>query len=153
MAARLNPRQEAFAQALAAGKSQAEAYALAGFKPDSANASALAQRPAVMARVAAIQAEQAETARKATELAAERLSIDREWVMRRLVENANRAMQAVAVTDRDGSPSGEYKYDGAVANRALELLGKELGMFIDRSKVDLTAKMSVEQWLDSLPEP
>jgi hypothetical protein len=28
--------------------------------------------------------------------------------------------------------TGEFKYDGAVANRALELIGKELGMFINR---------------------
>jgi hypothetical protein len=62
------------------------------------------------------------------------------------MENANRAMQAVPASE-----GGEYRYDGAVANRALELLGKEIGMFIDRSKVDLTAKMSVEQWLESLP--
>lgn len=61
-------------------------------------------------------------------------------------------MQAAPVTDRDGMPTGEYRYDGSVANRALELLGKELGMFIDRSKVDLSAKMTVEQWLDALPD-
>ena len=147
---RLNSRQEAFAQAVAAGKTQAEAYELAGFKPNSGNASALAQRPEVLARVTAIQAEQAEIAQRATQIAAERLSIDCEWVMSRLVENANRAMQAVAVENRDG-PTGEYRHDGSVANRALELLGKEIGMFVDRSKVDLTAKMSVEEWLESLP--
>jgi hypothetical protein len=30
---------------------------------------------------------------------------------------------------------GEYVYNGSVANKALELLGKELGMFIDRKEV------------------
>ena len=41
----------------------------------------------------------------------------------------------VPVLDRDGKPTGEYRYDGSVANRALELLGKQQGMFIDRHEV------------------
>lgn len=151
MPALSNPRHELFAQELAKGKTATEAYQTAGFKPNRHNGAALARQQHIVTRTGEIQSSEAEIARKATQLAAERLSIGREWVMARLVENANRAMQAEAVV-RDGMPSGEYKYDGSVANRALELLGKEIGMFVDRSKVDLTAKMSVEQWLDSLPE-
>jgi hypothetical protein len=30
---------------------------------------------------------------------------------------------------------GAYVYNGSVANKALELIGKELGMFIDRKEV------------------
>jgi hypothetical protein len=44
-------------------------------------------------------------------------------------------MQHQAILGADGEETGEYRYEGAVANRALELLGKELGMFISRSKV------------------
>ncbi len=54
--------------------------------------------------------------------------------MSRLVENAERALQRVPVTNDDGSVV-EYHYEGSVANRALELLGKELGMFIDRKEI------------------
>jgi hypothetical protein len=36
---------------------------------------------------------------------------------------------------RERKPTGEYRYDGNVANRALELLGKQQGMFIDRHEV------------------
>ena len=32
-------------------------------------------------------------------------------------------------------PTGEYRYEGSVANRALELLGKEQGMFVDRKEI------------------
>ena len=39
--------------------------------------------------------------------------------------NAERALQQRPVLDKDGKETGEYKYDGAVANRALELIGKE----------------------------
>jgi len=66
--------------------------------------------------------------------AVERIGLSKQWVIERLIENANRAMQAVPVCDGDG-PTGEYKYDGAVANKALELLGKEVGMFIDRAEI------------------
>ena len=61
-----------------------------------------------------------------------KLELSAEWVLEKLVENANRAMQAVAVTDSEGAPTGEYKYEGNVANRSLELLGKHLGMFKER---------------------
>jgi hypothetical protein len=56
----------------------------------------------------------------------------------RLVENVERAMQAEPVRrkvgDREEEVPGEYVYNGSVANKALELLGKELGMFIDRKR-------------------
>jgi hypothetical protein len=38
------------------------------------------------------------------------------------------------VRDAKGNPTGEYRYDGSVANRALELIGKELGMFVERKE-------------------
>lgn len=42
------------------------------------------------------------------------------------------------MTDREGNELGEYQYQGNVANRSLELLGKHLGLFID--KVEHTGK-------------
>lgn len=64
----------------------------------------------------------------------EKLDITREWILERLKENAERAMQATQVFDKEGNPTGEYTYQGNVANKALELLGKQQGMF--REKVD-----------------
>jgi hypothetical protein len=51
------------------------------------------------------------------------------------VENVEKAMQAVLVLDNQGEPTGVYKYEGGVANRALELIGKEFGMFVDRKEI------------------
>ena len=68
----------------------------------------------------------------------ERTEIDQDWVIRGLVENCNRAMEAVPVLDAKGEPTGQYTYNGAVANRALELVGRHLGMFIDRSEAHVT---------------
>ncbi len=58
--------------------------------------------------------------------------ISQAWVVERLVANATRAMQAVPVVDRDGNPTGRYNYQGSVANRALELLGKHIGLWAER---------------------
>ena len=58
--------------------------------------------------------------------------VDAAYVLTRLRENVERAMTAEPVRDADGNPTGEYRYEGAVANRALELLGKTLGMFRDK---------------------
>lgn len=55
-----NPRHEKFAQAVVEGKSAAEAYADAGFKPQRQNAARLMSNDDVVARVKELQAEGAE---------------------------------------------------------------------------------------------
>ena len=60
--------------------------------------------------------------------------VDRAWVVRQMVENVNCAMQEVPVLDQDGKPTGVWKYEGHVANRGLELIGKNLGMFSETEK-------------------
>jgi phage terminase small subunit len=132
-----NPRHERFAQELAKGKTADAAYEEVGFKKNRHNASRLAREEHIRTRVAELLAERDEMARNATQKATEALAIDRQWVLGRLVENVQRAMQAAPVKlSEDGEPiNGEWRYEGSVANRALELLGKELGMFIDRKEV------------------
>jgi hypothetical protein len=71
----------------------------------------------------------------------EELAITKEWVLLKLKENAINVLKV-----EGGSP---------VANRALELLGKELGMFIDRAEVTQTnefAGMDLEQMRRELVE-
>ena len=72
----------------------------------------------IRARVSELQDESAQIAK-----------VTKSWVMRKLVENTDRAMQAEEVLDRKGDPTGEYVYQGQAANKALELLGTEIGMF------------------------
>lgn len=130
-----NPRHERFAQELAKGTSASEAYETAGFKPNRHNAATLARHQHILDRLNELLAERERIHGQATAEAIERVALTKQWVLDRLVENANRAMQAVAVRDREDGATGEYRYEGSVANRALELLGKELGMFIDRKEV------------------
>lgn len=55
MPALTNPRHERFAHELAKGKTQADAYEAAGYKPSESNASTLRSNQKVAARVAEIQ--------------------------------------------------------------------------------------------------
>lgn len=118
-----NPKHERFAQELARGKSAIEAYTTAGFSPNRGNATTLKRHQSIVNRIAEIQSRTIEVEQKASEKAAERLSIDRVWVLERLRENALAAAQ-----NGDFGPS----------NRALELIGKEIaGMFVDRKHVEV----------------
>lgn len=71
-----------------------------------------------------------------------RTGITADWVVANLRVVAERCLQAEPVKDNRGQPllaagaDGEmaavYKFDSAGANRALELLGKHLGVFAER---------------------
>jgi hypothetical protein len=65
-------------------------------------------------------------------LAVKMTGLNEVYVMLRLQENIERSMQKEAVTDREGRVI-RYRYAVNAANRAIELLGKELGMFTDHA--------------------
>ena len=102
----------------------------AGYKPDDANAGRLTRNDQVQARLAFLQIEVAKEA-----------VIDAAWVTKRLVENVERSMQTVEVTDAEGKRPGVYTYQGAVANKALELLGRNIGMFKDAPPVQVNVNL------------
>lgn len=104
-----NQRHEEFARGLARGKTIDQAYQDAGFKPNRSNASRLNSNDSIQNRVAELQ-----------ERAATNVVLSREWVLEQLIDNAMKA---------------KLRNDGSVANRALELLGKEIGMFVDRKEI------------------
>jgi phage terminase small subunit len=61
--------------------------------------------------------------------------VSRAWVVEKLVTVVERSPQTEAVMDRNGNETGEYRYDSAGANRALQLLGTEIGMFVERKEI------------------
>lgn len=128
-----NPKHERFAQELAKGKTADEAYVIAGYKKNRGNASTLKQDQSILDRVSDLLSEREVIHAQATADAIKSTALTKEWVIETLKENVARAMQAVEVKRADGEATGEYQYQGSVANRALELLGKELGMFVDRA--------------------
>lgn len=99
----------------------------AGYSPRTAN-----EQGARLLAKASVQVE----IRRLIDERAKRVEVDADFVVRMLVENVQRSMQAVAVVDAEGNPIGEYRYNGAVANKSLELLGRHLGMFTDRQEIE-----------------
>jgi hypothetical protein len=79
-----------------------------------------------------------------TGLRVKKAALNRAWVLDQLLENVQRAMRATAPVNDAGEPCGEYRYEGGVANRALELIGKELGMFKDRISQEVTGGRTLE---------
>jgi aromatic ring hydroxylase len=132
MATIKNARHERFAQALADGKSQIEAHGIAGFKAHRGNASLLAQDKNIVARMTELLAGRESIQAQATARAVEAAGLTKEWIIERLIQNVK-----LAAANEDYSPS----------NQALALLGKELGMFIERREVksDATVRVTDER--------
>lgn len=144
MATLSNARHERFAQEVANGQSGTQAYLTAGYptnaKAAGVSASRLLENPKVKDRIAEILTERESIRQREVTEAVKAASLSKQWVLERLMENADRALQRQPVLDDEGAPIGEYTYNGSVANRALELLGKEVGMFIDRKDVSIDDK-------------
>lgn len=158
-------RQERFAQYIAGGKNQAEAYKLAGYKPNDANASSMRKKEPVAARINELIRARDRAEEKANERAIERAAISKERVLLELAKIgfANMADfmtvgpdgdpvldfskitrdQAAALTEvtvedfkdgrgKDARDVRRVKFKLADKRSALELIGKELHMFIER---------------------
>jgi hypothetical protein len=101
-------------------------------------------RPYVRARVDELLDQKRAIAVRGMAGAVERVALTKQWVMQRLQDNVEMAMTAKPVVDREGQPTGEYRYEANAANRAVELIGKELGMFTDR--VEGTLKLDQQRY-------
>lgn len=126
-----NAKHEHFSQLIAKGEKALKAYILCGFSENGAAQSAnrLLKRANVMVRIDELRKA---IEGPATERAIEKAALDKAWVIKELMENVRMAKAAEPVLDRKGVPTGEYQQNLSAANTALALLGKELGMFIDR---------------------
>jgi len=109
-----NQQHEDYCRYRVAGIDYLDAFEKAGFKRHTSHASRLEHRPDVQARIAEMKAPALKNAQ-----------ITREWILESLRENAIQAM----------TPGKTYA--PAAANKALEMLGKEMAekMFVDRVEV------------------
>jgi hypothetical protein len=115
----LSLRQQRFVgEYVASGGNGLKAAAAVGYKNPGVAACRLLKNDNVRAAIEGARARAAEAA-----------AISHEWLLARLRENVERAMQAVPVIDREGNPTGNHVYQGAVANKALELIGRHTGFF------------------------
>ena len=157
MAVLKNARHEAFAQALAKGKSQVEAYSLAGYKPNDGHAARLAGNGRIANRVTELQHNAAGRAEVTVARVLKELSrLGFSDIRSAFDERGNllppdqwddafaASVASIEVVTRElpGSPKGKGKRGARVEyihkikawdkNSALEKIARHLGMFVDR---------------------
>ena len=85
-----------------------------------------------------------EAIEKAQAKRARRVEVTQDYVLSNLVEVVERTMQRVPVLDRKGEQVTDeegravWTFDAKGANRALELLGKHLGIFTDKIRAEVS---------------
>lgn len=106
-----NSKYEAFAHAIVRGVTLTDAAIEAGFAPGSSavTGSRLMKKPEILARIGCLREMHGLTRAPA--------NVDRQWVLNSLVRNVENALAA---------------NDRGAANRGLELLGREYGLFTER---------------------
>lgn len=124
-----NDKHERFCLLIMAGDPHATAYEKVGYKPDGANAKRLLDRQEIQDRLAFLKAEVSKA-----------LVYDAAWVKDRLAKHAE-ALTEIVVTD-DGSRKPGPMFNASAGARALELLGREHGLF--KEKIELGGKVQHE---------
>lgn len=140
-----NARHEAFAQGMASGKTLGQALEAAGYQPNPSAGTRLLKNVKVSERIAFLKQRIADNREEALKAISQKEALTREWVIDNLMKNAMICMGALIKPDNHEAPG---------ANKALELLGKEIGMFVERtenlnSNYTIADKpMSEDDWLE-----
>lgn len=125
MADKLTAKQEAFCEEYMIDLNATQAAIRAGYSESTAAAIGCENltKPNIAEYISKLQAKRSD-----------KTELDAQWVIERLQRVHDRCMQEEAVTDADG-PTGEYRFEHSGANRSLELLGKHIGMFVDKKEI------------------
>lgn len=70
-----------------------------------------------------------------------------QWVLDQLKKNYERAMEVKFTYDKEGTELS-CSYEGNVANRALELIGKHRGMFVEQHKITAVVDVTTHELTD-----
>lgn len=127
----MTAKQERFCEEYVVDYNATQAAIRAGFKEKSARsqASELLTKPDILARVRDLQ-----------KAVTERLCLSEDRVINMLLEVYDKCIQSVPVTEWDFEKksfveTGEYQFDSKGALRAIELIGKHMGMFDSKVNV------------------
>ena len=112
-----NVRHELFCRGLVAGKTADQAYQEAGYKASRASATRLSANASIRQRVSELHQAVAQAA-----------TIDRAWVLAQ--------MQAL-FEKTTAAPAGGPTWSPATAKGLLELMGRDMGMFIERKIIGI----------------
>jgi len=113
-----NARHEAFAHGIARGLPARTAFVEAGYKAHDSNASRLSANDKVVRRVGELK----QLVQKMRNLSAHKVVLTEAWVLEQLV--------GVVLDAR-----AQDRPDSAGANKALNLIGLHLGMFVERAEI------------------
>lgn len=138
----ITDKQEAFCLEYLVDLNGTKAAERAGYSPNSAYsiASENMRKPEILTRIKALMDERSKET-----------MVDATFVVEGFKDVFNRCMQRVPVMvfdyeekrmvqkteeDENGNEQGVWEFDSMGANKALEMLGKHLAMFTDKSKTD-----------------
>lgn len=164
-----NFQHEQFAQGCFAGKTQKQSAIDAGYSVSTAtNSSLLMSRyPAIKERIQELHDNRAKAEQEAISLLAIEIKIDKAWVLARLVDvhRLATALEDTPILDSMGFQTGaKDTFNPGAALKALELIGKEIGMFVDKQENTMVFKevsaepMTEDKWIEhhsveTLPAP
>lgn len=116
----MSPKQQRFVEEYLIDLNATQAALRAGYSPRTATeiGSQNLRKPEIKRALTAARQE-----------LSEETQLNKEWIETRLMSVVERCMQAEPVLSREGKPTGQYRFDAAGANRALELLGRRLKIF------------------------
>ncbi|WOE32760.1 MULTISPECIES: terminase small subunit [unclassified Acinetobacter] len=145
-------RHELFCQEYLKDLNITQAGIRAGYSTKSAkqHCSKLFAKPEIQERIAYLK-----------EIRMNELGLDAYYVLKNLKSIAERCMQAEAVTDREGNPVYIEGPDGQIqpayvfkeqgATKANELIGKHIGMFVEKKKINVEVDL-MSELIDELSE-
>ena len=125
--AKLTPKQQLFVQEYIIDFNATQAAIRAGYSQNTAQeiGSENLSKPIIADAVSRAFAERSQRTR-----------IDQDWVLYRLQEIVERSMQHEEIMF-EGGGTGIYRFNAAGANKALEMIGRHLGMFTDKVQADV----------------
>lgn len=134
----LTDKQKRFVDEYMIDMNAAAAYLRAGYDCNEATARANASRLLTNANIVA------EIDKRQQKLQ-EDAGISAKWVLDNLKYVAERCMAPEPMVDKEGNIV-EWRFDSSGANKALESIGRHLGMFNDKLKVDATVTKKLEEF-------
>ena len=124
----LTPKQQRFVEEYLLDLNATAAYRRAGYRGKGATSAACSSRLLTNAKVAS-------AIEKAMNKRAEKAGADAAYVIRTIMGTIERCRQAEPVLDKEGTPTGEYRFDAGSVLKGCELLGKHLKMFTDKTEI------------------